>query len=219
MTYIDMTDSSHQCPGDMDEVTLSGKRVCGRSSSAASQSCVSATFSISGLQYSQVCGRIRGYQYGDPDAFFDRSSESIESQYVDGVSVTHGPPGRRKHVWTFATGRSESSGSAGACPCVPGADLSRIRVPSFVGQDYFCESAVSAGNPPAGLYPDDPLWDGNGCTVAGNTCCQFNNPPYFTKQLSTMTGDDLEVRACGFFTRDSNTEDTLIELIELYVKL
>ncbi len=81
--------------------------------------------------------------------------------------MTHGPPpGSRKHVLTFATGFTESgAGIFGArvCPCAPGAELSRIRVPSFVGQDYFCESAVSAGNPSARLYPDDPLWDGDGC--------------------------------------------------------
>ncbi len=218
-----MTISSHQCPGDMEEVTLSGKRVCGQSYSAAIPSCVSATFSASSLLYSQVCGRIRGYQHGQTDAFRIRSSAtSIESRYVDGVSVTHGPPGSRKHVWTFATGISENSGTndkLSECPCVPSADLSSIRVPSFVGQDYFCESGVSSGNPSARLYPDDPLWDGDGCTVAGNTCCQFNNPPYFTKQLNTTTGDDLEVRACGYQSRESYGEDTMIELMELYIKL
>ncbi len=195
VTYIDMTNSSHQCPGDMEEVTLSGKRVCGRSRSAAQKSCVSATFSTSVMQYSQVCGRIQGYQYGSPLALHVSLSGSIESCYVDGVSVTHGPPGSRKHVWTFANGRSESSTPNGgsACPCAPGAYLPLIRVPSFVGQDYFCESGVSSGRPSIRLYPDDPLWDGDGCTVAGNTCCQFNNPPYFTKQLNTTTGDDLEV--------------------------
>ncbi len=134
MTYIDMTDSNHQCPGDMEEVTLSGKRVCGRSSSAARESCVSANISTSGLQYSQVCRRMRGYQYGYTNAFCEALSESIESQYVDGVSVTHGPPGSRKHVWTFATGNRESNGSASSCPCAPGAVLTHtcIRVPSFV---------------------------------------------------------------------------------------
>ncbi len=218
MAYIDMTISSHQCPGDMEEVTLSGKRVCGRSYSAARDSCVSATFSASSLLYSQVCGRIRGYQHGGTDAFRKRSSApSIESRYVDGVSVTHGPSGSRKHVWTFAAGASESYTGASACPCAPSADLSGIRVPSFVGQDYFCESGVST-YPSGRFYPDDPLWDGDGCTVAGNTCCQFNNPPYFTKQLSTVTRDDLEVRACGYWNRNGG-EDTMIELMELYIKL
>ncbi len=162
---------------------------------------------------------MRGYQYGYTNAFYVILSDSIESHYVAGVSVTHGPPGSRKHVWTFATGASESSSfGGGACPCAPSADLSRIRVPSFVGQDYFCESGVSVGRSTR-FYPDDPLWDGDGCTVAGNTCCQFNNPPYFTKQLNTVTRDDLEVRACGYNTRSRGLGDTLIELIELYIKL
>ncbi len=217
VTYINMTDSSHQCPGDMEEVTLSGKRVCGRRSSAARDSCVSATFSVSGLQYSQVCGRMRGYQYGYTYAFNQDMSDSIESQYVDGVSVTHGPPGSRKHVWTIATGYSESG--IGACPCAPNAHPSHIRVPSFVGQDYFCESGNSADYTYPRFYPDDPLWDGDVCRVTGNTCCQFNNPPYFTKQLNTMTGDDLEVRACGYYSQRYGGGDTLIELIELYIKL
>ncbi len=180
---------------------------------------MSATFSASGLQYSQVCGRIRGYQYGGPNGFHKVLSESIDSLYMAGVSVTHGPPGSRKHVWTCATGRSENHNGGGACPCAPSAVLSHIRVPSFVGQDYFCESGASGTNPSARFYPDDPLWDGDGCTVAGNTCCQFNNPPYFTKQLNTTTGDDLEVRACGIFARSHVEGDTLIELIELYIKL
>ncbi len=100
-------------------------------------------------------------------------------------------------MWTFATGYRENYRGRSICPCAPGADLIDIVVPSFVGRDYFCESGVSVVNPTASLYPDDPLWDGFGCT-----CCQFNNPPYFTKQLNTTTGHDLEVPACGSWTRN-----------------
>ncbi len=95
--------------------------------------------------------------------------------------------------------------------CAPGADLSLVRVPSFVGQDYFCESGFSVPWPSARLYPDDPLWDGDGCTLAGNTGCQFNNPPYFAKQLNSTTG--LEVRACGHYSQHDSIADTLIELL------
>ena len=28
----------------------------------------------------------------------------IDSQYVDGLSLTHGVPGSRQHIWTFASG-------------------------------------------------------------------------------------------------------------------
>ncbi len=101
--------------------------------------------------------------------------------------------------------------------CAPNA-LSTIVVPPLVGQDYFCESGVSTGTctPAHRLYPEDPLWDGDGCTVAGYNCCLFNNPPYFTKHLTKSTHNDLEVRACGSNTRPYG--DTLIELVELYIK-
>ncbi len=222
VAYLDMTNSNHQCPGDMEEVTFSGKRLCGRSSNAA-ESCVSANIPTNILQYSQVCGRITGYQYKKVDAFHRYTfhthypdAHSIESWYVDGVSVTHGPPGNRKHVWTFANGYSEDGRSTWVCPCAPNA-LSTIVVPPFVGQDYFCESGVSTGHTANRLFSEDPLWDGDGCTVAGHSCCEFNNPPYFTKHLTNSTNNDLEVRACGYGSQSSRG-DTLIEMIELYIK-
>ncbi len=218
MAYLDMTNGNHQCPGDMEEFTLSGKRLCGRSSDAY-WSCVSADFSTNSLQYSQVCGRINGYQYGRMYAFawytFLPAAQSRDSYYVDGVSVTHGPPGSREHVWTFANGQNEDGTGYSVCPCAPNPP-STLVVPPFVGQDYFCESSVSTGTPARQLYSEDPLWDGDGCTVAGNTCCEFNNPPYFTKHLTNSTNNDLEVRACGYFNHSNG--DTLIELIELYIK-
>ncbi len=62
---------------------------------------------------------------------------------MDCVSVAHDPPGTRKRMWTFATGYRENYRGRSICPCAPGADLLDIIVPSFVGQDYFCESGVS----------------------------------------------------------------------------
>ena len=63
------------------------------------------------------------------------------------------------------------------------------------------------------LYEEDPLWDGQGCS-SSSTCCSFNNPPYFTKQLPSPTSDPIEARLCEF---DKN-EDAAVQFIELYVK-
>ena len=52
--------------------------------------------------------------------------------------------------------------------------------------DYFCESRLNSRSASA----DDPLWDGEGCTST-STCCELNNPPYFTKQLTSPTTDDI----------------------------
>ena len=42
-------------------------------------------------------------------------------------------------------------------------------------------------------YTSDPLWDGEGC--GGNsTCCEFNNLPWFYKDLPQPTTDDIELR-------------------------
>ena len=115
---------------------------------------------------------------------------TIDGAYVSGVSLTHGSP--RQHIWTFAAGASERKPTRDdACPC--GATIS-ITIPPFVGGDYFCESGHNS-NPFTGFFPDDPLWDGYGCT-ASSTCCSFNNPPYFTKQLPHPSTEDIEARMC-----------------------
>ena len=153
------------------------------------------------------------FQVGATDAFEaydDGLVTTIDGAYVSGVSLTHGSP--RQHIWTFAAGISEDEPTRDdACPC--DATIS-INIPPFVGGDYFCESGVNIGYASYGLlYPDDPLWDGKGCTST-STCCEFNNPPYFTKQLSNPTTDDIEARLC----RWQGSDDTPVEFIELYVK-
>ena len=90
------------------------------------------------------------------------------------------------------------------CPCDTAAPNV---VPSFVGNDYFCESGIhSEWNFDYILYSNDVLWDGQGCTST-STCCQFNSPPWFTKNLPTRTTDDIELRICVEHT--PSTEDSL----------
>ena len=73
---------------------------------------------------------------GHPDAFVG-SGASIDGPYVEGVSVTRGSP--RQHIWTFAAGIDEQSGGSSTCPCVNGSTNGN-RIPSFIGQNYFCET-------------------------------------------------------------------------------
>ena len=209
VVYLDMTDPSTICPSGW-QLTGYSKRTCGRVSTQR-LACDSVTFPVSGGEYSRVCGRIKAYQHGLTDgfeAYHDGDVTTIDGAYVVGVSLTHGNP--RKHIWTFAAGYSEKHPTRrDVCPC----DASiTIRVPPFVGDDYFCESGRNAGGI-GGFYPDDPLWDGQNCT-SSSTCCSFNTPPYFVKQLPTSTTDSIEARLCLL---DSG-EDSPVELIELYVQ-
>ena len=140
----------------------------------------------------QVCGRIIGYQLGIPYAFTPyRGGSTIDSVYVIGVSVTHGFP--RQHIWTFASGLDEHDVSR-SCPCVSGSTNGN-RIPSFVGQNYFCETGITRfDNIAYGvLHPGgDPLWDGQGCGLT-SSCCTLNSPPWFNVQLASCTIDNIEV--------------------------
>ena len=61
VAFINMTDTSYNCPSGLSLASYS-KRTCGRSHTTAG--CSSTTFSVGDLPYSNVCGRIEGYQFG-----------------------------------------------------------------------------------------------------------------------------------------------------------
>ena len=109
--------------------------------------------------YSQVCGKIRAYQWGLPNAFigYNYYGHTIDSAYVSGVAVMYGSP--RQHIWTFAVGSRENNNpsSRSSFPCDPRGDP----VPPFIGNDYFCESGYVYGSGTATtLHSNDTLWDG-----------------------------------------------------------
>ena len=215
IAFINMTDTRYNCPTGLN-LTSYSKRTCGRSHTIQG-GCSSTTFNVGDLSYSRVCGRLRGYQRGGTGAFGHNISD-IDSYYVEGVSLTHGASGRRRHIWTFAAGASEVATIYPnfACPC----DTSTAHpAPAFIESDYFCESGLhsewSSNDLYGILFSDDVLWDGQNCT-SNSTCCQFNNPPWFTKNLTNATIDDIELRICTSF--EPELEDVPIELIELYVQ-
>ena len=222
VAFINMTDTSHRCPPGLNMTTYS-ERTCGRTHTGFNN-CSSTTFSVGGLPYSQVCGRIRGYQYGVLGAFYSyiyNSQRSINSQYVDGISLTHGQSGERQHIWTFAAGLTQDSGhpySFEHCPCE--SSHYNYSLPPFVGNDYFCESGLKTAWLDVDyyhtLYSNNTLWDGQNC-ISSSTCCQFNSPPWFTKTLNVSTTDDIELRLCTVIQL-SLGGDVALELIDLYVK-
>ena len=216
VALLNMTDPDEVCPSSLSMLT-SPVRGCGRSS--ASAGCDAVLFNIVPVQgYSEVCGRILAYQRGTPDAFYSfltGGQTTIDSVYVDGVSLTHGPAGSRQHIWTFAAAPlEESNNQRHRCPC--SSPSWPYQVPAFIGSNYFCET----GNPSGAIrftafYPDDPLWDGEGCG-SNSTCCQFNDPPWFQTELPQATRDGVELRLC--LNEPSTNEDVIINLIEIYVK-
>ena len=186
---LNMTNTSHQCPLGFRLLTAP-RRLCGVSSTG----CVSTRFITFAINYLKVCGKVIGYQHGTPNAFslYSASRTPINSHYVDGVSLTHGNESTKKHIWTFAAGSDETSAGPTVCPCSR-TDLRYAgRVPPYVGQDYFCDTANHVQGPTSNTpFYEDSLWDGDGCLSGSNTCCCFNNPPWFCKQLPQPTTDDI----------------------------
>ena len=221
VAYLNMSDPTQQCPPSLRLYSANGVRACGRPSNVGIRySCSSLSFaSGSGRQYNKVCGQVIGYQVGSTDIFFNQQA-SIDIGYVDGVSITYGSSPWR-HIWTYAAGLSEQlieSREVYSCPCaLAGSSFTPQRPPSFVGNNYYCES----GNPTSTFehtdvfnYTSDPLWDGQQCE--GQCCSDGRTPPWFSVTLANPTTDDIKVRICG--TDHVIFEDVPISLMELYVQ-
>ena len=216
IVFLDMSNPTTQCPRTWRETNVtSAVRACG-GVRLGDRVCDSNLFpNTDRITYTQVCGRMVGYQLSAPDAFRSyhrRDVTTIEGPYLDGVSLTHGPAGSRQHIWSFAVGESETSSTDASCPCNAGSPVSS---PPFVGNDYFCESGVSVENCTQVYFANDPLWDGMNCDPT-NTCCEFNRPPYFIKVLPSPTNNDLEVRLCSYDT--GCVSDIAVSFIDLYVR-
>ena len=114
-----------------------------------------------------------GIQKGSTDAFEPSATgpnPGIEGNYLEGVSLTHGPAGSRQHIWSFASALWENDPILYfdyirfVCPCTNTGFNWPYQIPSFIGNNYFCDT----GNPGPNfdnniVYGDDPLWDGAGC--------------------------------------------------------
>ena len=216
---LNMTQAT-SCPTEFRLYTNGGVRACGRPVTS-SGSCVGKIFSSSGIEYSQVCGKVIGYQVGFTDGAAVRATSirnNINMYYADGVSLTHGNP--REHIWTLMSGAADRHIYTSYCPCGktgPDAKLP-ITAPSFVGSNYYCEAGYQGSNYPkiGEFYSSDRLWDGKDCGERETACCQRTLIPWFYKSIGSYTTDDIEMRICC--NEGTNDEDVPIEQYDIYVK-
>ena len=219
VAYLNMSDPTEDCPSGFRLYEENGIRACGRPETTVAY-CQPAVFPASHINYTEVCGRMIGYQYGRPggiNPYFH--TDDINSPYVEGVSLTYGSP--RQHIWTFINAIQENTfwhndGGERSCPCAPNSGISNIAPPSFVGNDYFCESGAPITAEVNTFYTNDPLWDGKQCGIKEKPCCNFPGLPWFHKELQISTNEDIEMRLCA--NQGTNIEDTPINFFEIYVK-
>ena len=213
LAYLNMSNLAQVCPTGLSFHESGGVRACGRPITSTA-SCASIQFPSNGIRYSQICGRVVGYQWGTPAALH-KHYIGIDSYYVDGISITRGSP--RKHVWTLVAGNSEIHSIHNTqynCPCnIGGVQLTQ----TFIGSHYYCESANKNTFAAYGLYTSDPLWDGQGCGSNEAPCCSAPGIPWFHRDYgSTTTSDYIELRVCGGWS--TSIEDTPISFYEIYVQ-
>ena len=119
IAHLDTTQGD-SCPSYLRTVTntTTGQTACGRTTGPG---CSKLTFII-GDDYSNVCGRVRGYQHNTMDAFDVSTTKSaparlsIAGYYVDGVSIAQGQ--LLRHLWTYAVCVSEQYHNNNyQCPC------------------------------------------------------------------------------------------------------
>ena len=214
LVNINMSNVDNQCPDGWVEENEGGVRACGRGTVGAS--CKSAFINSNDhqIEYTKVCGRAIGYQYGHTDAFAERiGTETINQNYVDGLSITHGSP--RQHLWTFAAAVREGPKTGSNiynCPCssAPGASA-----PSYLGNDWYCESGNPNSRAPLKVFSNDPLWDGEECE--GTCCSNGKSPPWFSVELPGPTNDYIEARICSNERSDTN-EDIFISIFDIYIQ-
>ena len=203
LAYLDMSDATQTCPSGLRYYQSGGVRVCGRTNSGGGCS-NSVTYSSNGISYSQICGRVTGYQFGHVDGI--DGPNDINANYLDGVSITRGSP--RQHVWSLLAEYAQTD-----CPCASG-NSGLVR--SFMGTNYFCESG-NDGGASNNLYTSDPLWDGLNCGGSEGPCCNVPGIPWFHRDYgSTNTTDYIELRICA--DAGYTGEDSPLSFYEIYVK-
>ena len=206
VAYLNMEEVRGQCPRGLREIRDDAlrKRACGRT---VDNTCSPVVYQTGSEPYSQVCGRARGYQFGLMNAFGPHlSTPSINDPYLDGISITHGNP--RQHIWSFAVRRNERNGRF--CPCANNPNIN-LSLPDFVGNSYYCESGFT--NSTIGRTSwSDPLWDGEGCSVTGNMCCDRYG---WFHQTVTPSTEPIEVRFCA--NQPRTYEDVYADLVEIWV--
>ena len=96
--------------------------------------------------------------------------------------------------------------------CARSDPTDRSGVPSFVGEDFYCESGYAGINYNNQIVWEDPLWDGEGCESSCNQCCTRYG--WFHREIPT-TSDNIEVRWCA--DEDQSNEDVFTYQLEIWV--
>ena len=136
--------------------------------------------------------------YCSPDGFAKFGNDrphvpTLDQNYVDGVSITHGTP--RQHILTLTFSNNNNANSCSTCV---------FNRSSFVSNYYSCVEILAH------------------CSIEGlcsnqgqKQCVGVGDNEFFYRDLPHATTDDLEVRV--YRDEIHLNEDISISLLEIYV--
>ena len=167
--------------------------------------CSSLTFSTHGVPYQRVCGMVSGYLRNTSDSPLHRDCPSchgnIDEAYLKGLSITYGSP--RTHIWSYVadwTRAGSSHQSRRPCP-----SASNLQPPDFVGRDHYCE-----------LGGQRQPRNSKDCGEVESSHGRCPGMPWFCRELSGPTTEDIELRVCLDPARDS--EKVFVDVVKLFVQ-
>ena len=195
IAYLNTNENPDSCPDG-----TSNPPLCKRKDSHAG--CSSVIYPSNGMLYSQVCGTVRVHPEGSPDAFLSdntripRNGQSVNQNYVHGVSLTYGTSPNRNHIWTYTAAIKFGSDIDRCTTC----DRDK---PFYIGTNFTCTAEYCFAWP---CDHTNAIWT-DGLSCAGKET--------FYRQLSESTADNIEMRVCR--DQDRSDEDILISFVEIFV--
>ena len=201
IAYLNTTENPKSCPSELEVRSAdTANPLCRRNNSDAG--CSSVIYPSNGTYYSQVCGTVRIHQQETPDGFQShndqilRNNQSVNQNYVDGVSLTHGTNPNRIHIWTY-TAAMKFGDDRDRCT------ICDEKKPFYIGTNFTC-TAEYCMKGSCGF--EDAIW------TDGLLC--FGNETFY-RQLSELTTDNIEMRVCR--DQGRNDEDILLSYLEIFV--
>ncbi len=208
VAHLNMADPTHHCPTGFRKIETP-LRTCGR----PGRGCYATTYSVDGISYSRVCGKIKAYDTAVLARYFRFILLQPCTNYWWRIrwwsQVNSWSKSSQTHYlfWTFANAVHRTPVQR---PTLLTLGLYHLLLATTTSVILVAVTILQTSSTARTHY----IWDGAGCGGT-STCCQFNNPPWFCKQLPQPTTDDIELRLCavGLYTND---EDIAIRQVDIF---
>ena len=132
------------------------------------------------IPFDFVCGKVVCYSHHSQGASYYSTLSGhtgIDDAYLSGLSITYWKQRQHthQHIWSYAAGYYESDSNPYNCPCAANPGQA---APSFICNDYYCESGPHTSVPNQ-WHMHHQLTVGWQRMYHGSNCCNSTHMPWF----------------------------------------